>query len=80
MKKHDVPVPVDDSRMCPLQVYYDADVHDALGNLRKLGGDIPVHHQYGMSVNFLPPKNRVSTGPSPLPQNWGTSFRTFELF
>ena len=35
MKKHDVPVPVDDSRMCQLQVYYDADVHDALGNLRK---------------------------------------------
>ena len=35
MKEHDVPVPVDDSRMCPLQVYYDADVHDALGNLRK---------------------------------------------
>ena len=30
MKKHDVPVPVDDSRMCLLQVYYDADVHDAL--------------------------------------------------
>ena len=51
-----------------------------LCNLRKLDGDIPVHHQYGMSVNCFTPKNRVSTGPSPLPQNWGTSFRTFELF
>ena len=65
-----------DSRMCPLGVYYDADVHDALANLRKLDGDIPVHPQYGMSVNCFALKNRVNTGPSPLPLNWGTSFRT----
>ena len=77
MKKNDVPVPVDDSRMCPLGVYYDADVHDALSNLRKLDGDIPVHPQYvACLLFFLPRKNRVSTGPSPLPLNWGTSFRT----
>ena len=56
MRKNDVPVPVDDSRMCPLGVFYDADVHDALGNLRKLDGAIPVHPQYGMSVNFFAPK------------------------
>ena len=56
MKKHDVAAPVDNSRMCPLGVFYDADVHDALGNLRKLDGDIPVHPQYGMSVNFSAPQ------------------------
>ena len=56
MKKNDVPVPVDDSRMCPLGVYYDADVHDALANMRRLDGEIPVHPQYGMSVNFFAPK------------------------
>ncbi len=58
MRKNDVPVPVDDSKRCPLEVYYDADVHDALSNLRKLDGDIPVHPQYSMSVNFCPPKSR----------------------
>ena len=69
----------DESKMCPLEVYYDADVHDALANLRKLDGDIPVHPQYGMSVIFLPPKNRTSSGPSPLLRNWGTSICTFAL-
>jgi hypothetical protein len=59
MRKNNVAVPVDESKMCPLEVYYDADVHDALANLRRLDGDIPVHSQYGMSVNFLPPKNRA---------------------
>ena len=59
MKKNNVPVPMDDSRMCPLGVYYDADVHDALANLHKLDGDTPVHPQYGMSVNcFAPKKSR----------------------
>jgi len=58
-RKHDVAVPVDDSRMCPLGVFYDADVHDALANLRKLDGAIPLHHQYGMSAKkFAPQKSR----------------------
>ncbi len=81
MRKNNVAVPEDESKMCPLEVYYDADVHDALANLRRLDGDIPVHPQYGMSVIFLPPKNRASTGPttgpSPLLRKWGTSIRTF---
>ncbi len=42
--------------MCSLEVYYDADVHDALANLRRLDGDIPVHPQYGMSVIFFDPQ------------------------
>jgi hypothetical protein len=66
MRKNDVPVPVDDSKICPLEVYYDADVHDALVNLRKLDGNIPVHPQFGISVNVFAHKNRASTGPSPL--------------
>ncbi len=58
MRKNNVAVPVDESKImrCPLEEYYDADVHDALANL---DGDIPVHPQYGMSVNyFAPPKLR----------------------
>jgi hypothetical protein len=35
---------VDDSRMCPLGTCYDADVHDALGNMRKLDGDMVGWH------------------------------------
>ena len=66
MRKNDVPVPVDDSKICPLEVFYDADVHDALANLRKLDGDISVRHQYGMSVNFFAHKKsrRYWTKPS----------------
>jgi hypothetical protein len=63
--------------MCPLGTCCDADVHDALGNMRKLDGDIPVHEKLGMSVNFSPLQKCIGTGPSPLPLNWGTSFRTF---
>ena len=37
-------------------MFYDADVHDAVANLRKLDGDIPVHPQYGMPVNFFAPQ------------------------
>jgi hypothetical protein len=47
MKKNDIPVPVDDSKMCLLKVYYDGDVHAALGNLRKLAVNIAMHTQYG---------------------------------
>ena len=56
MRKSDIPVPVDDSRMCPLGTLYDPDVHDALSNLRRLDGNIPVHPQYGMPVNFFAPQ------------------------
>ncbi len=37
---------MDDSKMCPLAMCYDADIHDALANLRKLDGSIPVHDKY----------------------------------
>ncbi len=56
MQKNDVPVPVNASKMCLMEVYYDGDIHDALGNLRKLDGKIPVHPQYGVPVNFFAPK------------------------
>ncbi len=55
-KKNNIPPPVDASRMCPLGTCYDADVHGALGNLRKLDGNIPVHEKFGMPVNFFAPK------------------------
>ena len=56
MRKNHVPAPVDASKMCPLEMFYDADVHEAVANLRKLDGDIPVHPQYGMPVNFFAPQ------------------------
>ena len=80
MRKNNLPAPVDASKMCPLEMFYDADVHEAVANLRILDGDIPVHPQYGMPVNFFLPKNRASSGPSHLLRNWGTSVRTFALF
>jgi hypothetical protein len=55
-KKNDIPAPVEASKMCPMEVYYDGDIHDAVANLRKLDGTIPVHHQYGVPVNFFAPK------------------------
>ena len=56
MRKNNVPAPVDASKMCPLEMFYDADVHEAVANLRILDGDIPVHPQYGMPVNFFAPQ------------------------
>jgi hypothetical protein len=50
--------PIDDSRMCPLQVYYDGDIHDALANLRRVDGSIPFSKKYGMSVNFFAPSGK----------------------
>jgi len=34
---------------------YDPDIHDALANLRRLDGSIPVHDKYGPPVNFFAP-------------------------
>ena len=56
MRQNNVPSPVDPSKRCPLEMFYDADVHEAVANLRKLDGDIPVHPQYGMPVNFFAPQ------------------------
>jgi hypothetical protein len=54
MKTNDVPV--DASKMCPMEVYYDGDIYDAVANMRKLDGTIPVHPQYGVPVIFFAPK------------------------
>ncbi len=81
MKKHDIPAPVDASKMCPLEVYYDGDIHDAVANLRKFDGTIPEHHHYGVPVNFFAPRDRVSTGQRLLHLNWGDSLiNVFALF
>ena len=56
MNKNDVPGPVGAIKMCPMEVYYDGDIHDAVANMRKLDGTIPVHPQYGVPVNFFVPK------------------------
>jgi hypothetical protein len=80
MNKNDIPVPVGDSKMCQLGVYYDADIHDALGNLRKLDGNIAVHLSLECLLIFSPPRDSVSTEQRPLLLNWGTSFSTFCIF
>jgi hypothetical protein len=56
MKKNDIQVPVDASKMCPMEVYYDGDNHNPVANIRKLDGTIPVHPQYGVPVNFFAPQ------------------------
>jgi hypothetical protein len=56
MKKNDVAVPVNSSKMGPMEVYYDGDFHDAVANMSKLDGTIPVHPQYGVPVIFFAPK------------------------
>ncbi len=62
IKKNDIPAPVEASKMCPIEMYYDGDIHDAVANLRKLDGTIPVHPQYECQIIFMPPRERVSTG------------------
>jgi hypothetical protein len=46
---------IDDSKICPLQSVYDAEIHDAGANMRRLDGTIPVHSKYGALVNFFTP-------------------------
>ena len=48
----------DDSKMCPFGSadYYDADIHDALANMRRLDGSPLPHEKYGPPVNFFAPK------------------------
>ena len=55
MKRKNEPVTFDDSKMCPLQTLYDPDIHDAIANLRRLDGNIPIHEKYGAPVNFFSP-------------------------
>ena len=54
-KRNDQAIGVDDGKSCPLQHMYDPDIHDALANLRRLDGSIPVHDKYGPPVNFFAP-------------------------
>jgi hypothetical protein len=58
MKKNDIPVPVEATKMpvCPMEVYCDGDIHDAVANMRKLDRTIPVHPQYGVPRIFFAPK------------------------
>ena len=48
----------DDSKMCPFGSadYYDADIHDALENKRRLDGSSSPQEKYGPPVNFFTPK------------------------
>ena len=48
----------DDSKMCPFgnADNYDADIHDALANMRRLDGSPAPHDKYGPPVNFFAPK------------------------
>jgi hypothetical protein len=55
LKRQQQTITVDDSKICPLQTLYDADIHDALANLRRLDGTIPKHDKYGPPVNFFAP-------------------------
>ena len=81
MKKHDIPAPVDASKMCPMEVYYDGDIHDAVANLRRLDGTIPVHPQYGVPVNFFSLKGSRKYWTKASTPELGTSFfNVFALF
>ncbi len=53
LKQQQQSITVDDSKICPLQTLYDADIHDALANLCCLDGTIPKHDKYGAPVNFF---------------------------
>ena len=48
----------DDSKMCPFgnADNYDADIHDALANMRRLDGSPLPHEKYGQPVNCFAPK------------------------
>ncbi len=52
-KKNEQHVGIDESKVCPLAASYDGDIHDALANLRRLDGNIPVHERYGVPVTFF---------------------------
>jgi hypothetical protein len=47
--------------MCPLAAFYDCYIHDALANMLHLDGSLPVHPNYGPSVNFIAQKEPAST-------------------
>jgi hypothetical protein len=49
---------IDDTRICPQQVYYDGNIHNALANLRRVDGSIPFSEKYGMSVKFFAPSKK----------------------
>ncbi len=42
--------------MCQMEGNYNGDIHDAVANLSKLNGTIPVHPHYGVPVSFSAPK------------------------
>ena len=48
----------EDSKTCPFNFadHYDADIHDALANMRRLDGSPLPHERYGPSVNFFAAK------------------------
>ncbi len=46
---------INESKTCPLQSVYDAEIHDAVANMRRLDGPIPVYSKYGAPVNFFTP-------------------------
>jgi len=54
-KRNEQVVGIDPSKICPLESMYDADIHDALANMRRLDGNIPKHDKYGVPVNFFTP-------------------------
>ena len=48
----------DDSKTCPFNSadHYDADIHDALANMRRFDGSPLPHERYGPPVNFFAAK------------------------
>jgi hypothetical protein len=55
-RRNGVPLEIDESKMCPFAEHYDADLHDFVSNLRRVDGSLPLHPQYGPSVNIFAPK------------------------
>jgi hypothetical protein len=46
-------VEVDDTKQCPFNEHYDGNTHVVLANLCRLDGNIELHQQYGIPLNFF---------------------------
>ncbi len=71
LKKKEQYVGTDESKVCPLAASYDGNIHDALADLRRLDGNIPVHDNFGVPVNFFAPKGARKYWTRRRLHNWG---------
>jgi hypothetical protein len=70
--------PIDDSRMCPLQVYYDSNIHDAIC-VEWMAAFLFLRSMACLSISSRPAKN-ASSGQRNLLLNWGIAFMYYLYF